>query len=578
VTGAGTPASETGTPPWPAARLLGPAALLLCLALRVAALDRLPIFIDEAIHLRQAEDAWSGAWLHPGIARYLPTWINALVAIHMADPLRALRMSSAVWGTLTAAGLIALGRSFAQPGAGLLAAFLYAVVPYGVVHDRMGLVDPLFTALVMWSTVVASWWRRRPSPLRGTALGLLVGGMLLTKPYGALALAVPGVFAPPAASGKRAWPAVAGVFVVAALAATPLWIDLGVVIPILAEGQGESAAAAVSQSTSRLAAAAQWHLTYLTPTGAALAALALVRRAFGGRTPWPVLASWILWGPALALSLAFAAGFAQFPRHLQPSVPLLLYVMASEGTALLQSGRGRAAFVAATGLLCAQSLALDYRVVADPRTARIAAEDHWQYVTGWPSGYGLPEVAARLRAESLSRSVLVVRDSRWVPLSLGLDVSLRGLDIARVEISGEPGAWADELPRVLASGRSVYLAREVEREAATIPVLDLTAVKVVPAAFQLEKPEARLVLDLFAVTGPAADGAPASLDLGPLPLEMPEATAQARRGVSAALAGEHAEAATWLWRAHRLEPGNLTIRYDLGVVLAALRRKPSSPA
>lgn len=555
-------------------RSLAPAILLLCFALRAAALDRLPIFIDEAIHISQAQEAWSsGTWLHPGIARYLPTWINALVVVHAPDPLLALRLMSAVWGTLSAAGLIVLGRGLGQATAGLLAALLYAVVPYAVVHDRMGLVDPLFTALVVWSAVVGSGWRGRPTPLGGAALGLLIGGMLLTKPYGAFSLAVPVIFAPYHARGRRAWRSVAIVLVVAGLAATPLWIDLRAVLPMLAAGQGESAAQAFSESTSRLAAAGRWHITYLTPVGAVLAVLALIRRATAGRTPWPVVALWVLWGPLLALALAFATGFSEFPRHLLPSVPLLLYVMASEATALLESRPGRIVFVSSLALLCVPSLALDHRFAVDPRTARIATEDHWQYVTGWPAGYGLPEVNAHLRAESRSRPLRVVSDTYWAPLSIGLEVYLRGADIGRTEVSGDPEAWAGEVPALLASGRAVYFALEVESDAPAIPVLDLAAETTVASSFRVAKPEGQRVLQIFAVHGPVTDHTARPPEDAPGPREISEAVADARRGVGAARAGDHADAAGWLWRAHRLEPGDLTIRYDLGVVLAALRRK-----
>jgi Glycosyl transferase family 2/Dolichyl-phosphate-mannose-protein mannosyltransferase len=551
--------------------LLALLVLLLCLALRVAHLDRLPVFIDEAIHISQAREAWSaGAWLHPGLARYLPTWINALGVIHTGDPLRALRLSSAVWGTLSAAGLVVLGRTLGQSTAGLLAALLYAVVPYTVVHDRMGLVDPLFTALVVWSAVVASAWRQAPTAGRGVALGLLIGGMLLTKPYGAFALATPFLFVPYRAMGTKAWPPVAVVLAVAVLAATPLWIDLGVVLPILASGQGDGAGQAFSESTSRLAAAWRWHVTYLTPVGAALAVVALLRRALAGRTPWPVVSLWVLWGPVLALALALAAGFAEFPRHLLPSVPLLLYIVASEAVALSGSRSGRIALAGGLALWCLPSLVLDHRFAVDPQAAPIAPEDHWQYVAGWPAGYGLPEVSARLQAESRSGPLLVIRDSYWVPLSVGLDVYVGGAEFGRAEVSGDPEAWAKEIPRLIADDRPTYLAREVESGGLGIPVLDLAGKRLVSPSFLMAKPDAELVLQLLVVNGPAMTRAASATVEAAESGEVPESVADARRGVSAALAGAHADAARWLWRAHRVEPSNLTIRYDLGVVLAAL--------
>ena len=551
----------------PAARWLGVGSLLLCLSLRLAGAGRLPVFIDEAIHLAQAREAWfAGAWLHPGIARYLPTWLNALVAVHAPDPLLALRVTSGVFGTLSAAGLLALGFGNAQPWAGVVAAALYAVVPYGVVHDRVGLVDPLLTTLLVWSVVVASRWREGPSLPRTVVLGLLAGGMLLTKPYGALALAVPILFAPRRPSGRWNWQAVAGAFLVAALAATPLWVDLRSVAGIVATGQGSATWADLSESILRLVEAGRWLAIYLTPSGVALAALALLRQWTGGRAPWRVLAVWVVWCPLLAIALALQTAFAQFPRHLLPSVPLLLYVIASEVTALFV-GRARWLLSAGLAIFGVQSLVLDAAWIGDPRSAPIVPVDHWQYVTGWPSGYGLREVSDRLRAERRSGPVVVLRDSQWVPLSLGLDLHLAGADVVTVDVPGDAPAWAEQVPGLLAQGKQVCLAREAPAEGA-IPVLDLAASKIVSPTLHVEKPEGMLAVELLPVTGCGADRTrtPCSAPTDPDAVEL------AGCGAAAAVGGSYSAAVDWLSRAHEKDPGDITIRYDLGVVLAAAHR------
>jgi hypothetical protein len=182
-------------------------------------------------------------------------------------------------------------------------------------------------------------------------------------------------------------------------------------------------------------------------------------------------------------------------------------------------------------------------------------------------------VSARLRAESRSRPLQVVSDTYWVPLSIGLDVYLRGADVGRTEVSGDPEAWATEVPRLIASGRAVYFALEVESAAPAIPVLDLAGEAIVTSSFRVAKPEGERVLRLFVVNGPTMDHAAGPTDDPPGSHEIPEAVADARRGVVAARAGAHTDAAGWLSRAHLLEPSDLTIRYDLGVVLAALRRR-----
>ena len=89
--------------PGPAARwwpwALG-AVVALHLLTRLPHLTRLPVFLDEAMHLDWAfRTAATGQLVgHTDGGRYLPIWVYALVAGHATDPLRAARLCSVVSG------------------------------------------------------------------------------------------------------------------------------------------------------------------------------------------------------------------------------------------------------------------------------------------------------------------------------------------------------------------------------------------------------------------------------------------------------------------------------------------------
>ena len=74
----------------------------------------------------------------------------------------------------------------------------------------------------------------------------------------------------------------------------------------------------------------------------------------------------------------------------------------------------------------APALTFDYRLVTAPARAPFTAVDRWQYVSGWPSGYGLPEAVGWLeQAAARSGGVTVASLSYQGPTREGASIYLQ---------------------------------------------------------------------------------------------------------------------------------------------------------
>jgi len=390
-------------------------ALLLALYLvtRLRGLMLLPVFLDEVLHVRwslliaEGEKPWDATWKW---GRALTIWLGALVSPLTDELLRANRLVSVALGALTLWAVFEIARRLCGERAGLVAGVFYVLCPFTLFYDRMALTEAglaATTALtVLFGVRMAESGRRAFAVLAGLSLaaGVLVKALgLLALPIPALAVLVLGplrarlgvlalayaVGLPPAAWAYRSF------------AAT----DNAQHMAELFTGGGLGLAARLGA----LAESASWLWTWCTPPLVVLAAvgaaLALVRRERG-----PLLLALLAVYPVVAFSSVLTW---RMPRYLLPAaVPLL--VLAAHGLDALagrlaawapgrSQERARAAITAALAALALlPALRLDRALWTDPARAAIPGPDRFQYVLGWPSGYGVRDTE-RLVREELAR-------------------------------------------------------------------------------------------------------------------------------------------------------------------------------
>jgi 4-amino-4-deoxy-L-arabinose transferase-like glycosyltransferase len=398
----------------------------LGLVLRVTNLGLFPAFVDESSALFAAKDYTA----HPVMERiflgkYLGYLAQRPVVEFARDPLWAGRALSAIFGIMAAGLATGTIRRLAGLRAALVGAVLLSLNPQLVFHDRLALPESLAVLLV----AVTCWlWalgheRRRMEFLwlAGAAAACACATKVYTAPVLLLLpMAAAGTLGGVVSFFRRDGPALAAGFLAAGLllffsALDPSWnrhFSLADLLAIPKTIVGSSAA--TPSLGTRLVTAAGLLAAFLPVSTyvlliSLLAGNSLHRRraigcllvALGGFVLYAIVfRSFVAsrYFNALWLPAAFCAGFAAGPvapgengpgRRLTKFLRVLQFVL--------------------LGIVALQFTRRDATLLTNPETFPLPESDRYQYLTGWPSGRGLKEVADYFRDRSLrsARPVLV---------------------------------------------------------------------------------------------------------------------------------------------------------------------------
>jgi 4-amino-4-deoxy-L-arabinose transferase-like glycosyltransferase len=348
------------------------------------------------------------------------------------------RLLAAGAGILTVALVYALGRRLFSSAAGLAAALCYAVAPFAVLHDRLSLVDAPLT-LAMTLAAYASVRAAQEAAWRWAALAALAGlSAVGIKSSGVVTAAFPLLAA--LLLGRRRATALAQQAVAAALTmglyavmlfgplgprfrymATLHAIDLHRPLPLVAAVWLENATAL-----------GDWLLGYFPGiwVGLLLAAL-LLPLVLRSRAGWYLLGCC----SAVVLPVVFYGRGADaiYARYVLPGLPFVAVLWGHLITRLAARlhllGRRLPARLAAAGIwigaparrgaLAAALLVIvlplawsSALVVAAPQRAPILAFDYWQYLSGYPAGWGLAQATDALERDAAGRLVFVLTTPR----------------------------------------------------------------------------------------------------------------------------------------------------------------------
>ena len=403
---------------------------------RLALLDRLPYFIDEGTHAQFAvRGAHSVKDLFVSLTigkEPLLIWVGIGFIKAGFAPLAALRLGSLISGLALIWVMTALGAQISSRAVGLAAVALCVLVPFFLVHDVIGIMEPLLTLLLMAALYLQIGLARAPSLRRGAALGVVLGLALLTKESGQIAAALLPVSllcfdwkAPDRRRRLGTWLAAAAVAVAVTVAA-----DL-----LLRSSSYYDVAAAVRRN-SFLYPVRSWQSALAHPLTWLRLAWPIYRDALSGYVGLPLLLAAaagvaLLWRRDRQVTLVLIAWFvamcsaavlfpvSPYPRHILYVVPILslfaaqAVVEATQAAQRMTSGKRIASAAVGVGVvvMLAIPLLLDARVLAHPVTAEYPGRDDVQYVTGPQAGSPWPAVVAALRRRSHGRPTIIARDA-----------------------------------------------------------------------------------------------------------------------------------------------------------------------
>src|SRR6185295_2405973 len=127
---------------------------------RLYALSALPVFVDEAMHIRWARETLQGHLLAGSFdGRWLPIKVMAAFVALPLPPLLAARLAAVLAGAGTLVACVLVGRRLYSPRVGSIAGLLYLVAPFALLHNRMALADTFaatFAGAALYFSIAAA--------------------------------------------------------------------------------------------------------------------------------------------------------------------------------------------------------------------------------------------------------------------------------------------------------------------------------------------------------------------------------------------------------------------------------------
>ena len=489
--------------------------LALYLATRLTNLTVMPVFCDEAIAIREAQHidlAKDPLFPLQTWGKLLLDWITTASLALSPDPLVSARLASVAAGALGMVGVYLVGKDLYSARIASLATALYVISPLMLFHERMLLADVMLNTCGLYVLLLSLLCVREGRVIQAVALGAAMALGMLSKLPGVFFLLTPLIV----------WALIHRIKVGAlAVRLLPAYCTAALILaPVLLHPLGLKVfnAGGRTIATSQALTISGWMSLFVTNAGAALPGvgvyltlpvavmcgfsllLALALRNKQGVLLWTMGAI-----PVVAL-LGSSSGFLP-PRYflfaVSPVLPCVAWSIERVSRAtqlllrrasilcnrpLLLSRAGPAVCVLLLAALSAQAARFDYYVLADPSQAPLPPVDRWQYVQGWPAGYGIPEAVLWLRDRATQEDLAVITDPRAsIPLD-GLRMYLH--DSPQITIRG--ANLAEPLPAP-PLGTQTFVVVDTARYADFAllnPGLDLVA--------RFPKPGGQSAIDIYA--------------------------------------------------------------------------------
>ncbi len=431
---------------------------------RLTNLTKLPIFTDEAIYIRWSQigsrDAnWRFISLVDG-KQPLFTWIMMVFLRFMDNPLVAGRLVSVVAGFFTTIGLwFTTYELFKNKKMSFIASFLYILIPFGLVYDRMALYDSLVAAFSIWNLYLAILLVKYVRLDVAVIFGLTLGMGMLNKTSGYLSLyLVPGTLLlfdwRRTHRFKRLCRWVAYVCIAAfisqllysVLRLSPLFAMVGQKDAVFIYPLKEWLTHPFNFLFGNIRGLFDWAIHYLTWPMFVVAMLA-------GFTLWKnpreklVLLGW-WFAPFFGLALFARVLYPRFMFFMTLPVMILAAVSITWIYDHFKTSIWRWVLFA---ILLIGSVYTDYYIITNPLYAPIPYADAGQYIDDWPSGWGIPQVNAFLLAQTKKGKVSIYTDGTFGLLPYAIEIYL--VDNPNIKIQGLYPIPHDVPAEVLASAK-----------------------------------------------------------------------------------------------------------------------------
>lgn len=427
--------------------ILGLLLILPFLATRLVNLTSLPIFTDEAIYLRWAQIAKNdAAWRFISLTdgkQPLFVWLMMIVMKFITDPLVAGRVASILAGLASLVGIWFLGYEIGKNKlTAFVSSFLYIILPFSLMYDRMALMDSLVATFAIWSLYLEIILVKTLRLDVALILGMVLGGGVLTKTSAFFAIyLLPFSLIlfdwqkPKKWSRLITWLGLAMIAVVLSqgfysiLRLSPFFHLIGQKDTTFIWTVSEFIRRPFPNLWGNLHGLWGWFTSYLTYPMVLLVALSLGVGLWKKEREKLLVALWFVI-PFLALA---SFGKVIYPRFiLFMSLPLL--VLAADSLKRLCFLKNRLILYPLYLILIIIPLYFSYQIIFDIYHAPLTRADRGQYLFGQPAGGGVKEAIALFQKAAQTSQIFIATEGTFGLMPYGLELYL--VNDPRIEIKG----------------------------------------------------------------------------------------------------------------------------------------------
>lgn len=395
-------------------------AFFLFFALRLYNLKFLPIFVDEAIYVR-----WAQQGLYDPELRLISLvdgkqplyiWLVSILTNYISNPLVAGRLVSVFAGFITLIGLFLVSLElFRNRWVSIISVLLYAVYPFALILNRMAIYESLIGMFAVWSLYVAILLMRYTTLGISLILGLVLGGSLLTKSSGFINIYLLPTVLLLFNFRKRNFQKLLKFFFLALLAVALSFLYYSVLLLsnkyyMISEKDAYFIYHlkelipyhAFDKWIGNILQLLHWTFTYLTYPASLL--LFLNVRSF--RKEKFLLLFWFVI-PIIAIALF---GRLLTPRYIFPMTIFLLPIIAVNLKDLYLFLKNKIVYGLIIILVVSFFTFSDYKILTDMPHAPIPQKDIQQYANSFSSGQGLREIIAYLGEQAKKGQIMIATE------------------------------------------------------------------------------------------------------------------------------------------------------------------------
>lgn len=417
-------------------QLIFPALIILYFLTRLTNLKIIPIFTDEAIYAY-----WSQIALNDSAQRFISledgkqplfVWLAAILQHFISDPLVASRLVSTFAGFASLVGIYLLTKELFTSKVALVSSFLYVILPFTLLYDRMALFDSLLTMLGIYAVLLSIKMARNPKLDLAILNGFAIGLATITKSSGFIFLyLLPlSLILLDFRDGKyrkkiSKWLQFSFITLILtqliynSLRLSPLFYIVGRKNLEFIRSSSEVISDPFIFFASNIKSMTTWIVEY---AGILLVAvfLAGVFKGLFKKNLKIIYLSMLIFAPFIAEGLF---NKVLYPRFMLFYFPFFIIVTAYAAVGIIKSA-GKYSKVALVALIIGliSPVIASYSLLSNPPNAKIANSDSDQYINSWPAGYGVEEVREIIHQESKSNKVYVGTEGTFGLLPFALKI------------------------------------------------------------------------------------------------------------------------------------------------------------